>query len=320
MKITLLIIFLTFVYTILDKFILEGKTKNDEKTKTNIFYKAIKSRYTLVVLLSSLLIFQIILEYNTSESEKVRDTNTSNAFDTLYLTHNTLKKVNSSVDSLFLSIDSTIAITKEQLRLISNVNNDLVDVRQEFNKSIQEFKSIRQQYEKQIQIEKEKIKDAKPKLEIAYVKYNIDSISFGYSFELYNSGIRLADSIIYHSLVILIDSSFVLKDIVLYKTNIDEANVLSISHLDNSNNSRIFNSEKIGINKLSAFSRAYLLLAYEYKDNLTTETKSTFSIFGTSSMEKGQKQFGINIKAIEKEIIKIHLLKNNKRLYDIFYN
>lgn len=320
MKITLLIIFLTFIYTILDKFILDGNQNNDEKSKSNIFYKAIKSKYTLIVLLSGLLIFQIISEYITNEANKTRDTNTNNAFDTLYLSHNTLKKVNSSVDSLFISIDSTISNTKDQLELISNLNSDLMAVRQEFNKSIQEFKTIRQEYEKQIAIEKEKIKEAKPNLELAYAKYSIDSLSFGYSFELYNSGIRLADSIKYHSLVILMDSSLILKDIVLYKTNTDEANVLSISHLDNLSNSKIFHSEDIDINRLSGFSSAYLLLTYEYKDNLTNETKNTFSIFGTRSLEKGQRQFGFNVKDFEKKSIKTHLLKNNKRLYDIFYN
>jgi hypothetical protein len=141
-----------------------------------------------------------------------------------------------------------------------------------------------------------------------------------YTFELYNSGIRLADSIIYQSLLIVMDSVQYLKDIVLYKSNIDEVNVLSISHLDNLSNSKVFNSEKIEINKLNAFSSVYLLLAYQYKDNLTAETKKSFSIFRASSLEKGQRQFGINVKDFEKEAIKIHLLKFNKKLYDNFYN
>ncbi|MDZ7775969.1 MAG: hypothetical protein U5L09_10440 [Bacteroidales bacterium] len=191
MKITILIIILTFIYTILDRFILNEKENINDKSDKNFFYKIIKSKYTLLILLFGLLVFQLISEYNSREAENLRDTNANNAFDTLYQTHSNVKQVNYSIDSLFSSIDSTIDITKAQLELISNVNSDLEKVRFEFHKSINEFRSIRQQYEKQIKIEKEKIKEAKPNIEIAKASYNLDSISFGFTFELYNSGISL---------------------------------------------------------------------------------------------------------------------------------
>lgn len=319
MKITILIIILTFIYTILDRFILNEKENYNDKPDKNFFYKIIKSKYTLLILLFGLLVFQLISEYNSRKAENIRDTNTNNAFDTLYQTHSNVKQVNSSIDSLFSSIDSTIDITRAQLELISNVNSDLEKVRFEFNKSINEFKSIRQQYEKQIKIEKEKIKEAKPNIEIAKASYNLDSISFGYTFELYNSGIRLADSIIYHSLVVLVDSNYLPKDIVLYKTNSNEANILSISHSDNNINFRVFNSAKLKLNGLDDFFSAYFIIKYEYKDNLTNITQEKFSIYVTK-FEIGKQQFGSNVSENDKKVIMQHLLKNDKRLYEIFYD
>lgn len=314
MSITIIIIILTFVHTIIDKFVLNNDIEIKENEKYSIFYKIIKSKFSLAILLICLLTFQIISEFGSNEAIKIRDTKASTAYDTLYASHNTIKKVNSSVDSLLSNIASTLKITKNELLLISSVNNDLEKVRVGINNSIDEFKSIKEQYEKQIEIEKEKIKEARPKLEVAYSKRYIDSISFRYQFELYNSGIRLADSIIYHSLVIFADSNLILKDICLYKTNIDEANILSISHT----NSKIFNSDEIEIKKLSAFARAYLLISYKYKDNITQLFKNEFIIFGASPLETGNKQLGINIKDYEEKGIRLHLAKN-KKLYDIFY-
>lgn len=316
---TIFVIILTFIYTFFDRFILNEKEKSNGKFNKNFFYKIIKSKYTLLILLFGLLVFQVISEFNSIEVDNKRDTNTNNAFDTLYQTHSNVKQVYSSIDSLFSSIDSTIDITRTQLELISNVNSDLEKVKFEFNTSIKEFKSIRQQYEKQIELEKEKIKEAKPNIEIAKASYNLDSISFGYSFELYNSGIRLADSIVYHSLVVLVDSNYRPKDIVLHKTNSDEANILSISHTDNNINFRVFNSDKFDINELDKFSMAYFIITYEYKDNLTNNVKDKFSIYATK-FEIGNRQFGSNVSEYEKNVIMQHLLKNDRRLHEIFFD
>lgn len=316
---TILIIILTFIYTILDRFILNEKENTNDKPDKNIFYKIIKSKYTLLILLFGLLVFQLISEYNSREAENIRDTNTNNAFDTLYQTHSTVKQVNSSIDSVFLSIDSTINITRAQLQLISNVNNDLENVRRELKKSINEFKSIRQQYENQIEIEKSKIKDAKPNLEILKASYHLDSLLFGYTFELYNSGVRFADSVIYHSVVVLVSSNQQPEEIVLYKTNINEANILSFSHFNNALNYKIFNSARIKLGNLNDYTHAFLLITYEYTDNMLNEAHDNFSIYKTN-LEIGQKQFGINVSEENKEIIMRHILKNNNSLYDIFYN
>ena len=273
----------------------------------------------MAILLIFLLAFQIISEFSSSKATKVRDTNATTAYDTLYATHNTVKKVNSSVDSLLSNIDSTLNITKDELKLIINVNDDLEKVRKEINNSVNEFYSIKEQYEKQIQIEKEKIREAKPVLKVAKAKSIIDSTSFQYQIELYNSGIRLADSIYYHSLIVFVDSAFLIQDIGLYKTNTDEANILSLAHIDNTYNSYFLNSESIKLEKIHSYFQVFLLLYYDYTDDLTDETITNFNIYATRSLEAGNKQFGSNVKDYEKESIKRFLMNRHRKFYDIFY-
>lgn len=318
MTIPIIIIIVAFIYTIIDKFFLKDTKSSKPNDKRTLWYKFIKSKYTLIFLLIILLVFQIISECSSDKASRIRDTKAFNAYDTLYVAHNNLKNINSSVESLFYSIDSTLDITKKQLNMISELNFELENVRKDIYTSVQEFNSIREQYEKQIELEKEKIKEARPLIEVSYVKQHIDSVHFSYSFELLNSGIRMADSITYHSLLILVDSTFQMIETYLYKTNIDEANVLSISNTEKVPG-KIFNSSKIEKSKLKSVYKAYILLSYKYTDNMTGVFEDSFHIFGSSFLEQSNQQFGINIKNIEKEIIKKHLLNSNKKLYGYFY-
>ena len=317
---SLIIIFITFVLTILNKFVISKATDKQYSTH-NFFYKVIKSRYTLIILIFALFMFQVIEKIKSNKESHVRYSEASNAYNTLYMTHENVKKVYSSVDSLLSNIDSTLNITKDELKLISNVNDDLKHVRYGINKSINEFNSIKEYYEKQIQIEKEKIREAKPQLEIRLCYYIIDSSTFKYQFEFQNTGIRMADNIIYHALMIFVDSNDLLgeKYICLYKTNNDEANVLSISSVNSSNCTRIFNSKEIALNELEDFDRAYLLLTYEYEDHMNNTLINNLILFCSGNLSTGKKQFGINIKKVENELIKMYLSKNYNEFYSIFY-
>jgi len=186
-------------------------------------------------------------------------------------------------------------------------------------KNLLEFYSIKSQYEKQIEIEREKINQAKPNLSIVLPKSIVDSLTYAYQFRLENTGMRVADSIIYHSLMVFINSKSGLFLIDLYKTNDDDANILRIEGKGTTSNVSIFNSIERNRKELFAYDISFLLIKYRYVDNLTSKADSSIKILRDSSLDQGNQQFSHNVSKYEMELIKNALYKKDKKRYFIFF-
>jgi len=324
---TLAIVSITFLLTIIDKFVIDKKTSQEvEKVNHNllsrlihILYRLIKSKYLLIIFLLVLLIFQVIEVIRTAKADKHRDITTSGTHIQVSKTYDKLLETNLSINNLLDSINSNLNITKKELLLISSVNEDIKNVRDGIEKNLLEFYSIKSQYEKQIEIEREKINQAKPNLNLVLPKSIVNSLTYAYQFRLENSGMRVADSIIYHSLMVFINSESGLFLIDLYKTNDDDANILRIEGKGTASNVSIFNSIERNRKELFAYDISFLLIKYRYVDNLTSKADSSIKILGDSPLDQGNRQFGHNVSKYYMELIKNGLYKKDKKRYFIFF-
>jgi hypothetical protein len=320
MIISIIILIFTVILTILDKFVLNEKADLEGvKTKHNLLYRLIKSKYTLLILIVGILVFQVIEAFRAAEAERTLGTNVSNTNNNVSKTYDKLLETNSSIENLLTSLNTTLQITKQELLVISNVNDDIKNVRKGIEDNIFEFNSIKTQYEKQINIEKEKIENAKPALQAIVAISIIDSLTFKYQFRLINNGIRIADSIIYHSLMVFIglDNKVCAAD--LYKTNSNGTNVLSIAGNESGINILYLNSNHKDRNELTTFKSAFLLVKFKYIDRMTSKSDGDFKIFLCQSLEKGNQQYSSTTPKQNTELVKNYLLLKNKEYYKIFF-
>ena len=309
----IVILIFTFIYSIFEKSLFD---KIDEQTGK---YRFLKSKYILLTLLFALLVLQVFVTIKTAKEDKRKDGATSIAHSTISDTYNKVTETNSSIDSLLNNITTTLKITETELSLILQVNEDIKNIRNGIEKNLTDFTAIKNHYEQQLQIERNKIDEAKPNLSVVYARTIVDLVSFAYQFRLDNSGIRMADSIIYHSIVLLVDTNFLIHKGILYKSNVDEANTLSLAGKGSNNYHMIFNSEKIDIKDLPVYHHAYFLIKYKYKDNMTDRSESETKVLGCYPCETGTKQFGQNVKGSNLEIIKKFLYSLERNYYLIFF-
>lgn len=318
---SIIILIFTVVLTILDKFVLNEKADLEEvKTKHNFLYRLIKSKYTLLILIVGILVFQIIEAFRTANTEKTIGTNVSNTYKSVSKTYDKLLETNSSIESLLTSLNTTLQITKQELLVISDVNDDIKNVRIGIEDNIFEFNSIKTQYEKQINIEKEKIENAKPVLHAMDAKSIIDSLTFNYQFLLINNGIRIADSIIYHSLMVFTGFDDRVCAVDLYKTNSIGTNALSLAGKESGANILYINSNHKNRKELATFKGAFLLVKFKYVDRMTSKSDGDFKIFDSRSIEKGNQQYFIDTPKQNTELVKKYLLLKNEEYYKIFFD
>jgi hypothetical protein len=314
------VLLFTFILTIIDKFFLNEKSDHEEvKTNHNFVYRIIKSKYTLLILIFGLLVFQVSEAFRNANIESKRDTTASNTLTQVSETYNKVLETSLSIDNLLKKINTTLKITENELLLMSNVNNEIKNVRNGIDNNIFEFNSIKTQYEKQIKIEQGKIENAKPALQAIFAKSIIDSLTFNYQFQLINNGLRTADSVIYYSLMVFIGPNNQSFTVDLYKTNRIGSNVLSIPGKDTGLNTYYISSNQKVRKELTTFIGAVLLIKFKYIDSMTSKSYDDFKIFICQSLEKGNQQYGTLVPKEITEWVKNYLLSKNKEYYEIFF-
>lgn len=311
------VLIFTFILTILDKFFLDKKIEQvDLKVRRNLFYRLIKSKYVLLILIFGLLIFQIKEAIQTSSENKKRDTTTTDTHVKVSKTYDKVQETNLSINDLLDNINSSLEITKKELSLISNVNDDIKNVRDGIDKNILEFNSIKSQYEKQIRIEREKINEARPIIKVIWAESVIDSSGYSYQIVLKNFGERIADSIIFSSIMVFVNNNDLLI-VDLFKSNDDETNILSIPGKESSSNVFILNSVKGIRPDLKSFNYSFLLIKYKYSDIMTSKQDSVFNVYAWYTYKNQRSKY--DVKESNMESIKKGLYEKYRYYYKIFY-
>lgn len=311
MIVTYIIILLTFLAALADKFI-------EKFTKNRRVLKVLKSPNVTLILLGSLMIFQII---DAIITRKEKDNLETQQNETLKNTIETKEKVQESqnkINSILLNFNNEIINAEKEIEMISNLNEEIKSIRQHIQYSIGEYDSLLSLYSIQIETEKEKIKNAKPDLRIDRPISLMDTVNFWYQFQFKNSGQRSADSIIFHSLMIFNDTIQKKSVVSLYKSN--NSDLVALSLVGGNAHSYYANSDELALENVRKFHNGFLLVRYLYKDNmLDSVILPNVRIYYCSSFNKANIHYGMNIDTVTANNIKRYLAKENKMYYDIFF-
>lgn len=167
------------------------------------------------------------------------------------------------------------------------------------------------------ELEKAKIIYQEPKLEVFMPRLVKDTFGIHYKFSFINYGKRDADSVIYKSMMVMVDKKLSNTKLALYKSNINYQNVLKIP--PDLNVLHYFNSPAILESLIDEFDIGFLLVKYTYVDNFTNNRKNPqLSIF-VCNLKKYSAQMSPSIENNDIELIKKRLFVINKTDYYYFF-
>ncbi|MCB9351401.1 MAG: hypothetical protein H6573_28470 [Lewinellaceae bacterium] len=313
MNITSIIIIITFLAALAEKF-----SKKPASARKGIL-KKLKLENIAILLLGFLLLAQLRENIIKNNKEAAQEAKTNEAHEGILTTKEKVDEANELIDSVLLSLKKEIEFTREEFELISFLNKEMAEARKNISKSLIEYQKLNSSYSKQLELEREKVKNAKPDVRIFLPKSTKDSLRTAYQFQLTNYGQRVADSVVFFSVMILTDTTDnLVKKVTELKTNSGVHNILSLP--PNQGFSHIANSVIILNEEVQDYGAGYLLIKYRFFDFMTKTTINLpVSTFRCTSLKEINTQYGNNVEAGIVKNIKRYLLFEKPELYKIFF-
>jgi len=294
---TLLLVFLTFLTALIDKF------SNKPIEKRPGILKKLELNTVSIFLLGSLLVIQIISTINDHFDKEVEKEQLDKTVTSLEETNNSLTDVNSTIDKILINVQNQVEATENEIIKIDSLSNKLVDIRSNVEKSIEEYADLNESYKKKLILERKKIQEEAPNVRVESPKFQfstVDSIEyFSYGFKLVNFGKRKADTVHYSALLILKDSvnKFATHN-VFYKHNLHNHNSLSIE--GNNQRDYFFYSNKLVSSQVKGYKSQYLVIRVSYFDWFTKSwINPKFEVYGNIGEIVPNRQLGRNISNTE---------------------
>jgi hypothetical protein len=313
MDITTIIIIITFLAALAEKF-----SKKPPSERKGILRK-LKLENIAILLLGFLLFAQIVEKIKKDKKEAVQETKTDETHKGILTTKERVDEANMLIDSVLTNLKQEIEFTREEFELISLLNKEMAAARKNISKSLDEYQKLNSSYSKQLELEREKVRNAKPDVRIILPKTTKDSLYTSYQFQLTNYGQRVADSVVFFSVMILTDTTNnLIKRITELKTNNEVHNILSLPPNQGLNH---FSNSTIAMNKeVENYGAGYLLIRYKFFD-LMTKTTTTFSVstFRCASLKEINTQYGNNVEAEIVKKIERYLQFQKPELHKVFF-
>lgn len=313
MNITSIIIIITFLAALAEKF------SNKPASERKGVLKRLKLENIAILLLGILLCTQLVENINKSQKEVLKEAKSNETHENILSTKEKVDEANELIDSILLNLKKEIEFTREEFEMISSLNEEMKDARENISKSISEYQKLNSKYSEQLKLEREKILNAKPDVRILFPKTTKDSLYAAYQFQLTNYGRRVADSVEFYSIMILTDTTnFKVEKVTDLKTNVNVQNLLSLPPEQGYNH--IANSLIVANKEIDKFGIGYLLVKYSYFDLMTnSEVIIPVSTFRSNSLREINVQYGNNVDEQIVEDIKRYLLIHKPELYKIFF-
>ena len=312
MNITSIIIVITFLAAIAEKF----SNKPPEERKGIL--KRIKLENIAILLLGILLTVQLVDSIQTKNDKELEEAKNKEAYEKISNTQLKVNAVNLLIDSVLINLKNEIAYTKEEVGLIKGLNDDMNAMRLNIKNTLSEYQKLNTQYSEQLALERKKIKNAKPDVRVLTPKSTFDSINVSYQYQLINYGARIADSVEFESVMILVDTNSVFSKTTILKSNLTSHNTLSLP--PNKQHSYIANSLIASKVNSKKYVLGYLLVKYRYYDNSTDYwVNEPTQIFMCTSITKGGGQYRQNIKEKTVNLLKKYLHRRKPKLNKIFF-
>jgi hypothetical protein len=270
-----------------------------------VIEKKFENKKWMIVLSAVALTFQVLATILTSKEE---NQNRESIISKLLTNQSQLDSASNLIDVV---VDSTI----KQITLLQDVSNEIITVRKSTEQYLYEYQKINTNYAEQLQIEKQRLISEVPNVVISMPCSRNDTIDFAYQFTFENIGSRLADSLIFHSIMFFTDMTMQKVLIELPRDNLNSFNVQSVHNTEG----KIINSDRISLSKLKAFKYGYLLIKYSYIDNLTHKTYTEpLKVYGCENFNKN-KQFSQTVDVRDINKIKTYLMYYDRNMYNVFF-
>lgn len=313
MNITTIIIVTTFLIALIEKL-----SKSQDQERNGILNK-LKLGNITIILLAILLLAQIRENNINATKEIANQTKSNETHQDIITTKEKVDEANKVIDEVLLNIQNEIEFTREEFRLISYLNKEMTEARKSVSISLDEYRQLNSNYTMQLELERDKVKSSKPDVRIILPKSTKDSLHTSYQYQLLNSGQRVADSVLFYSVMLLTDSSYsIFNKISELKTNSGVHNILSLppdQGYTHYANSVIFSNEEI-----ENFSSGFLLIKYRFYDLMTNSTTaSPLLTFRCPSFKETNIQYGNNVDTKIVNKIKRYLELDKPELYKIFF-
>jgi len=176
---SIIIIILPLLYFILDVF--------------KLFEIGNKLLFKILIILGTV-VFGVFNLIKAIQDKRIETTNVGNLLKSVELMEVIEDKVQ-LLDNLTDKIDSTFITTNKNIVLIDSLNQGLEGISSEVRENITEYRHLNNNYQNAIKLEKQKIEQDKPLIQII-PQIITDSTSINYNYSVYNTGQRMADSII----------------------------------------------------------------------------------------------------------------------------
>jgi hypothetical protein len=309
----IIIIIITFLFVLADK--MSEKPINERAS----FLKRLKLGSISLLLLVILLALQLCENNKSSKKELIEEFKSNETYEHTITTKEKVDEANKLIDSVLFSLKQEIEFTREEFSLISLLNTEIAETKNSALKSLTEYQKLNSMYSKQLNIEKEKVINSRPDVKVMFPKSTSDSLNASYQFQLINYGQRVADSVIFFSIMALMDSTNTKITMVTdLKTNEISANVL---RLPQNQDVRYFsNSIVVPKKDINNYGIGILLVKYKYFDYMTNLTiKHPINAYLSTSIEDINNQYGHNVEQSLMKEVEHYLFNTRLDLYNIFF-
>lgn len=253
MFIKILITVVTFLIALSSK----GSDNRDKnKRNTNL----------IILLISVLFLFQILEVWQNHLTDLESSAQTQETFSNLLSTKDRVDSSHHLIKGIMENLAEELAAADRELRMIESLNLELSRVRKSVESNMWEYQKLNDFYKSQYEIEDKKLMLNAPDVKVASAKSILsdDGNSVSYQIQLINYGNRAADSIRYQSAMIFIDSSGLLSNITMEKSNSRDHNALNLPG-QRAQNFHI-NSPRMDLNKFCSYRIGLLIVKYSFFD------------------------------------------------------